>query len=96
MLEWFSDLIHRIIMEYMMGAEVLELVDQYFVSQSEPNRVLIIYGIGILAAIGVFQVVKYIFKKLSGFLRFILLLALAYYVVVIVLGIDIWGIIFGN
>jgi len=89
-MEWLNELFYRIIIEWLPGNVVLDLVDQYYTFQSEPRQVLMILGVLILAAIGVLSVVRSILKLASNILKFALVAGLAYYVLVVVLGIDNW------
>ena len=82
------------IIEWLPGDVVLEFVDQYFTFQSDPEKVLMVVGVIALAAIGVLSVIRSILKMASNMIKVTLFLGLAYYILVVVLGIDIWGEIF--
>lgn len=95
MLEALRGFFENIVINVLPGDMVLQYVDQYFIQQSELNQVLMVVGVGILALLGIISVIKGILKKTAGLIKFILLLAIAYYVVVVVFNIDILGAIFG-
>lgn len=81
-----------VILGWLQGDLILELFNQYFLSQSPSNQVLIIIGLSILVVLGAIKVVKATLKLAVTWVKVIVLLGLAYYLFVIVLGIDIWSI----
>lgn len=83
-----------VIMEWFLGNQVLELFEQYLLSQPDAYIVLVIYGVLILATIGSLKVVKEILKMTLLWVKVVLFLGLTYYLFVVLLGIDIWGFIF--
>lgn len=87
------DFFNQIIMNWLYGDEILALFDTYFLAQSETNQVLLIIGVSILTVIGALAVVKGILKITFFWLKFVLFIALIYYVVVILLGIDVWALL---
>lgn len=95
-MNWLQEFWYRLIIEWLPGDVVLELVDQYFTFQSDPEKVLMVIGVLALAAIGVLSVVRSILKMASNTIKLVLFLGLAYYILVVVLGIDIWGEIFNS
>jgi hypothetical protein len=68
-MEWLNELFYRIVIEWLPGNVVLELVDQYYTVQSEPRQVLMVLGVVALAAIGVLSVVRSILKLASNVLK---------------------------
>lgn len=90
LLNFFSD---TLVMNWLQGDVILELFNEYFISQSEANQVLIIMGLGILSVLGAIRVVKAVLKLTFLWLKVVLFIALVYYLFVIVLGIDIWALI---
>lgn len=82
-----------VIMQWLLGEQVLELFEQYLLSQPDAYIVLVIYGVLILAAIGALKVVKEILKMTLLWVKVVLFLGLIYYLFVVLLGIDIWGFI---
>jgi hypothetical protein len=78
----------------LQGEAVLDLFNQYFLSQTDANIVLMLYGIIGLSVLGSIELIKTIVKKTAGFIKFALVAAFAYYIVVVVMGIDILGFIF--
>jgi hypothetical protein len=89
-MQWFQEFWYQFIIEWLPGDALLELVDQYYTVQSEPRQVLMVIGVFALAAIGVMSVARSILKLASGVLKVGLVAGLAYYVLVVVLGIDNW------
>lgn len=85
------DFFNQIVMNWLYGDEILALFDDYFLAQSETNQVLLIIGVGILTVIGALAVIKGILKITLFWIKLVLFIALAYYIVVILLGIDIWA-----
>ena len=88
LINFFSD---TLIMDWLLGREILYLFNQYFIAQSEVNQVLIIIGIGILAILGAIRVVKEVLKMTLLWVKIVLFIALTYYLFVVILGVDIWG-----
>jgi len=78
----------------LQGEAVLDLFNQYFLSQTDANIVLMLYGIIGLSVLGSIELIKTIVKKTAGIIKFALVAAFAYYIVVVVMGIDILGFIF--
>lgn len=87
------NIVDTIILEWLNGQLVLDLFDQYFLSQSEVNQVLLIIGVGALTAIGILKVITWILKVTFLWIKIALFLGLAYYVIVVLLGIDVWSLL---
>lgn len=87
-LRFFSE---TLILQWLRGQQILDLFNQYFISQSEANQVLIIMGVGILAVLGSFQLIKIVLKMTLLWVKVLLFAALTYYLFVVILGIDIWA-----
>lgn len=83
-----------VVMQWLFGERVLELFDQYLLSQPDAYIVLLIYGVLILATIGALRVVKEILKMTLLWVKIMLFIGLSYYLFVVILGIDIWGFVF--
>lgn len=83
-----------VIMQWLFGEQTLELFEQYLLSQPDAYIVLVIYGVLILAALGSIKVVKEILKMTLLWVKIVLFIGLTYYLFVVLLGIDIWGLIF--
>jgi hypothetical protein len=93
MFDFIINFFDTLIIDILPGNELLDLFDQYFLSQTEVNQVLLISGASVLIVIGLFGVIKWLLKVTMFWLKFILFLGLAYYVIVVLLGIDVLGII---
>lgn len=93
MFDFIFNFFDSIVMDILPGAEILDLFDEYFLSQSDVNQVLLILGASVLIVIGLFGVVKWILKVTMFWLKFVLFLGLTYYVIVVLLGIDVFEII---
>lgn len=87
------DFLDTIILEWLNGQLVLDLFDQYFLSQSPVNQVLLIVGVSALTVIGVLKVITWILKVTLLWIKIALFIALAYYLIVVLLGIDIWSLL---
>jgi hypothetical protein len=79
----------------LQGEAILELFDKYFTSQSESNRVLMLYGMVALGVLGGIELVKSILKSTAGIVKIGLVVGFGYYVIVVLLGIDLLGLFFG-
>jgi hypothetical protein len=95
-MQWLQELWYQLIIEWLPGDALLELVDQYYTVQSDPRQVLMVLGVLALASIGVMSVARSILKLASGVLKVGLVAGLAYYVLVVVLGIDNWSEMISN
>lgn len=87
------DFLDTIILEWLNGQLVLDLFDQYFLSQSPVNQVLLIVGVSALTVIGVLKVITWILKVTLLWIKIALFIALAYYLIVVLLGFDIWSLL---
>lgn len=87
--------IENLVMNVLPGNAILDMIDKYFTQQNEVFQVLMVIGVAILAAMGVIQLIKSILKMTGNIIKFVLILAIAYYVIVIVMGVNIWD-IFGG
>jgi hypothetical protein len=85
--------IDTIILEWLNGQVVLDLFDQYFLSLSDVNQVLLIIGVGVLTVIGILKVITWILKVTFLWIKIALFLGLAYYIFVVLLGIDVWSLL---
>lgn len=90
-IEFFRD---TLIMQWFQGERILDLFNQYFLSQSPSNQVLIILGVAVLVTLGSIQLVKSTLKLAVTWIKVLILLGLAYYLFVVLLGIDVWSILF--
>ena len=80
MLEWFG------------GNSLLALFDEYFLNQSSLNQVLLLTGAFSLMTLGVVSLIKYILKKTKGIVSIVLIGGVAYYIIVVVLDVDVFSI----
>lgn len=80
-----------VLMQWLMGERILDLFDQYFLFQSDANKVLIIIGVGLLSILGSLKLVKTILKMTLLWVKVVLLVGLIYYLFVVIFGIDIWS-----
>ena len=87
------NIIDTIVLEWLNGQLVLDLFDQFFLSQSDVNQVLLIIGVGALTAIGILKVITWILKITFLWIKIALFLGLAYYIIVVLLGIDVWSLL---
>jgi len=89
-LEFFSE---TLLMEWLYGNEILNLFNEYFVSQSDANKVLLIMGVSVLAILGSIQIIKAVIKMTFLWLKIVIFIGLIYYLFVVILGVDIWAIL---
>lgn len=80
-----------VLMQWLMGERILDLFNQYFLFQSDTNKVLIIIGVALLSVLGSLKLIKSILKMTLLWVKVALLVALIYYLFVVILGIDIWA-----
>ena len=79
-------------MEWFGGNTLLALFDEYFLNQSSLNQVLLLTGAFSLMTLGVVSLIKYILKKTKGILSIALIGGVAYYIIVVVLDVDVFSI----
>ena len=92
MIEFIIGLLETLVLEWFGGNELLVLFDEYFLNQSPLNQVLLLSGAFSLMTLGVVSLIKYILKKTKGILSIVLLGGVAYYVIVVVLDVDVFSI----
>lgn len=80
-----------VLMQWLMGERILDLFDQYFLFQSDANKVLIIIGVGLLSILGSLKLVKTILRMTLLWVKVVLLFGLIYYLFVVIFGINIWA-----
>jgi hypothetical protein len=90
-IEFIIGILETIVLEWFGGNELLLLFDQYFLNQSQLNQVLLLTGALGLMTLGVVSLVKYILKKTKGILSVVLIGAVVYYIVVVVLDVDLFS-----
>lgn len=90
MIEWIIGLLETIVLDLLAGQALLDLFDQYFLSQTSLNQVVLLWGVVALMVLGLLSLVRYILKKTRGLLTILLIGAVVYYVVVVVLDFDIF------
>ena len=79
-------------MEWFGGNTLLALFDEYFLNQSSLNQVLLLTGAFSLMTLGVVSLIKYILKKTKGIVSIVLIGGVAYYIIVVVLDVDVFSI----
>ena len=89
-----NDLLNFIFVELFQGERLLSIVDEYYIYQEEYKQILMIIGVGSLAAFGLISIVKSILKLASNIVKILLILGITYYLLDVVLGISVWGFIF--
>jgi len=89
-IEWIIGLLETIVLDLLAGQALLDLFDQYFLSQTSLNQVVLLWGVVALMVLGLLSLVRYILKKTRGLLTILLIGAVVYYVVVVVLDFDIF------
>ncbi len=88
MIDWIIGLLETLVLDLLGGQALLDLFDQYFLSQSSLNQVVLLWGVVVLMVLGLLSLVRYILKKTRGLVTILLIGAIVYYVVVVVLDFD--------
>jgi len=88
MIEWIIGLLETLVLDLLGGQALLDLFDQYFLSQTSLNQVVLLWGVAALMVLGLLSLVRYILKKTRGFVTVLLIGSVVYYVVVVVLDFD--------
>jgi hypothetical protein len=84
-----NEIYQYIVLELFAGQVVIEFLEQYFLFQSDANKVLITIGIIALSVIGIISIVRSILKLASGILKVILIGLIVYYVLTVFLPLDV-------
>ena len=92
MIEFIIGLLETLVLEWFGGNTLLALFDEYFLNQSSLNQVLLLTGAFSLMTLGVVSLIKYILKKTKGILSIALIGGVAYYIIVVVLDVDVFSI----
>jgi hypothetical protein len=87
-IEWIIGLLETLVLDLLGGQALLDLFDQYFLSQTSLNQVVLLWGVVVLMVLGLLSLVRYILKKTRGLVTILLIGAIVYYVVVVVLDFD--------
>ena len=88
MIDWIIGLLETLVLDLLGGQALLDLFDQYFLSQTSLNQVVLLWGVVVLMVLGLLSLVRYILKKTRGLVTILLIGAIVYYVVVVVLDFD--------
>jgi len=91
-IEFIIGLLETLVLEWFGGNSLLALFDEYFLNQSSLNQVLLLTGAFSLMTLGVVSLIKYILKKTKGILSIVLIGGVAYYIIVVVLDVDVFSI----
>ena len=84
-----NEIYQYIVLELFGGQVVIEFLEQYFLFQSDANKVLITIGVIALSVIGIISIVRSILKLASGILKVILIGLIVYYVLTVFLPLDV-------
>lgn len=88
MISWIIGLLETLVLNLLGGQALLDLFDQYFLSQTSLNQVVLLWGVTALMVLGLVSLVRYILKKTRGIVSILLIGAVVYYLVVVVFDID--------
>jgi hypothetical protein len=91
-IEFIIGLLETLVLEWFGGNSLLALFDEYFLNQSSLNQVLLLTGAFSLMTLGVVSLIKYILKKTKGIVSIVLIGGVAYYIIVVVLDVDVFSI----
>ena len=89
-----NELYHYIVIDLLGGQAIINLLEQYFLFQSDANKVLITVGILALSIIGIVSLVRSILKLASNIVKIILIALLAYYIITVFLPLDVLSSLF--
>jgi hypothetical protein len=87
-IEWIIGLLETLVLDLLGGQALLDLFDQYFLSQTSLNQVVLLWGVVALMVLGLLSLVRYILKKTRGLVTILLIGAIVYYVVVVIFDFD--------
>jgi hypothetical protein len=87
-IEWIIGLLETLVLDLLGGQALLDLFDQYFLSQTSLNQVVLLWGVVVLMVLGLLSLVRYILKKTRGLVTILLIGAIVYYVVVVIFDFD--------
>ena len=85
----FNEFICYVVLELFGGNAVLELLNDYFLFQSDVNKVLITVAVLALSALGVISLIKMILGIAKGIVKIGLIIVLIYYFVTVFLPLDV-------
>ena len=91
MIDFLIGLLETLVLDWFGGNELLGLFDEYFLNQSALNQVLLLTGAASLMVLGVASLIKYILKKTKGIVSIILIGGVAYYIIVVILDVDVFS-----
>jgi hypothetical protein len=85
----FNEIINYVVLEFLGGNGVLDLLNEYFLFQSDVNKVLITIALLALSTLGVISLIKMILGIAKGILKIGLIIALIYYFATVFLPLDV-------
>ena len=84
-----NEVINYIVLELLGGSSILDLLNEYFLFQSDVNKVLITVSLLALSALGVFSLIKMILGIAKGIVKIALIAIIAYYFITVFLPLDV-------
>ena len=86
---FFEEIINFIVLDLLGGGNVIEFLNDYFIFQSDVNKVLITVVLLTLSFFGAISIVRSILKIARGIVKLILLGVLAYLFFTVFLPLDV-------
>lgn len=86
---FFQEIIEFIVLELLGGGNVIEFLNEYFIFQSDVNKVLITVAVITLSTFGVISIVRSILRLASGIVKLIIIGVLAYFFINVFLPLDV-------
>lgn len=84
-----NEIYQFIVLDLFGGQVIIDFLEQYFLFQSDANKVLITIGILGLSIIGIVSIIRSILKLASGVVKIILLGLIFYYVLTVLIPLDV-------
>lgn len=84
-----NEIYQFIVLDLFGGQVIIDFLEQYFLFQSDANKVLITIGILGLSIIGIVSIIRSILKIASGIVKIILLGLIVYYVITVLIPLDV-------
>lgn len=88
-MNFINEIYQFIVLEFFGGQVIIDFLEQYFLFQSDANKVLITIGILGLSVIGIVAIIRSILKLASGIVKIILLGLIVYYVLTVLIPLDV-------
>jgi hypothetical protein len=88
-MNFINEIYQFIVLDLFGGQAIIDLLDRYFLLQSDANKVLIALGMLGLSTIGIISIIRSILRMASGIVKIILLGVVGYYVITVLIPFDV-------